>query len=491
MIARPTLSLWLVLGLLLPVMLVKLLEPLHSDNALYQTIALDLLWYGNVPYLGSWAHNTPGILLFHLIPLATLGNHELAFRAFDVILQLLFAAFLYRTARSIWSERVALIAVLLFGLYYLHAGHPISGQVDLYAIELLLVTAYLVYCSTSRFQILLAGVLLGIVLLMKPTLLAHAALVILLIEGHRSKAIALAGAAIPFLLFILPYALTSQGMSEMYLAVVSFNTDLYSRFGNEIATFWYEVRRAYYIWVPALIGLVMIVRLHRKVGAIYALGIAGAFLLALVQAKFLRYHFAPMYILMIPAAALAIALTTERLKLATPVVIIGYVVALVYFGYRAPNVQAVLHEPSIAASYRPLVDEGQYRYDDEQAVVRYLAGERSVEIFSHNARLRALLGTRSATRFTSLTPLGAHFGTSSTGPTYTDYQHRWRDEFVRDLTQHLPSRIVIVRHSHFWYLRDPYEHTLRTMPGFVELLRLKYIPDTTIGVFEIYRILNS
>jgi hypothetical protein len=473
--------------LILPVMLVKLIEPLHSDNALYQSMAYDLFHYGRLPYIGSWDHNTPGILLFHLVPIAIAGNSEFAFRLFDVVLQMLFAAWLFRVSAKLWDERAGFAAVLLFGLYQLHAGQPVSGQRDLYAIELLLIAGYRYHTATTVARSAVAGALLGIILLIKPTFAVHAGLILLFRWDLRSALSAITAALATLLLSLVPFALSSNGLSEYYYSVIRFNSDVYSKFGNDISAFWYELKREWYLIVLGVIGAIMSLRANKRLSMLYCLAIVGALMLALLQGKYMRYHFAPFFVLLLPLAGLAVAKLTENLSKRTAIVIGAYALVMLLFAYRTQPLRAFAQDGMTAAK-ASIVDEGEYRYADEQRVLDYLrpiADAGSVEVISLNARLRGLLGARSATHFTLVHSLGLLAGGTFEQPQYTPYQERWRKTFVSELASNLPDRIVIAHATHSWYLRDPGQ-VVTKIPGFDDLISSHYAPDTVIGVFEIF-----
>lgn len=469
-------------------MLVKLIEPLHSDNALYQSMAIDLFRYGKLPYLGSWDHNTPGILLFHLVPLAIFGNSEVAFRSFDMVLQMLFAAWLFRTGEKLWDERAGFASTLLFGLYVLHAGQPISGQRDLYAIELLLVAGYMLYSTRSLNTSIISGVLLGIVLLVKPTLAAHAALMLLMVRDLRKCSWAVVAAIATLALSLLPFALTTGALQEYYYSVVRFNADVYSKFGNDIAAFWYEVKREWYLIALAAIGAYFAFAKNKLLTALYIIGIVGALMLAFMQGKYMRYHFAPFYMMLLPLGGLAVARLSGRVPRGRTMPTLAYVLVLGFFAYKTQPLRAFA-SGGIAAAKAATVDEGPYLYSDEQQVLDYLrpiAETGTVEVIALNARMRALIGARSATHFTLVHSLGLLAGGTFEAPQYTDFQQRWRRTFLGELAQHMPDRIVIAHATHSWYLRDP-GHVVTRIAGYNEFIASRYEPDTTIGVFEILK----
>lgn len=48
---------WAVLGICLVLLLVIITEPFGADNAVLQSMALDWVRFGKIPYIGSWDNN--------------------------------------------------------------------------------------------------------------------------------------------------------------------------------------------------------------------------------------------------------------------------------------------------------------------------------------------------------------------------------------------------------------------------------------------------
>src|ERR1700689_4961616 len=70
--------------------------PFIEDNIPQAYIARRLL-HGELPYVGTWDQNYPGVLVVHLLALI-IGPSAIAFHAVDIVLQLFMVWILYSIA---------------------------------------------------------------------------------------------------------------------------------------------------------------------------------------------------------------------------------------------------------------------------------------------------------------------------------------------------------------------------------------------------------
>src|SRR5437879_2870220 len=81
-------SLFVALAISLVLFSLVLVEPLGSAQAVLQSMALDLVRYGRIPYISSWDNNFPGIVFLHTIGIILLGESSIAFRIFVILIEL-------------------------------------------------------------------------------------------------------------------------------------------------------------------------------------------------------------------------------------------------------------------------------------------------------------------------------------------------------------------------------------------------------------------
>jgi hypothetical protein len=506
-------------ALLVAILSITLFYPLGNDNALYQSITNDLVYHGRVMYVGSWDHNFPGIILFHLPSTLLFGNSEIGFRAFDLLFQLCACAMLFRLW-SLWMKpEVAFMSVLFYVFAYIRGSVDTLGQRDVFGGILILAAFYLILRQSSTERklpprdLVAPGLLIGLAAVIRPTFVVYACIALVTLSSIRSikHAIVLLGvSALPLAVVIAGYAAAGH-LDDFYLATVRFNADLYTTFSAGfdqflMFTLYYQVP----IVIMSLMGLIILWRSKDRGRYFWKLpskevnwlwGISGVVTLALVvvQKKYLSYHFVPLYLFCAPMAAIAVACLTqrlpERLRL-TLFILLGVFAA--YPKKSIANVVKVMMDGNDRTtaldafrsilSYRPLLG-----YEDEQAALAYLERPENmterIELIGFHHILKAHLGRASATRFNQLNSIGykhdtsRHFDESQ----FTPYQQRWRREYIDSLTSARPALIVVVRTSDSWYLKDPYKDVLHELPGYDSLMRSAYQMDTVIGGYEIYR----
>src|SRR5665213_2943289 len=168
---RSVLSLVVIALIVLPAIL---LYPFNGDNDIYQAMGSVLYYYHGLPYLASWDHNFPGIVLLHALTIAWFGNSDLGFRSVEYLWQIATLFALYRLSRSWVSEESGLLACLVFALYYINGHSPVMGERDGFAI-LPLALASIAIVIAHRAQALpkrllfAAGASYGIAAALRPT----------------------------------------------------------------------------------------------------------------------------------------------------------------------------------------------------------------------------------------------------------------------------------------------------------------------------------
>ena len=83
-----------------------LLYPFNVDNDLYQCMGIDLSAHFGLPYLQSWDHNFPGVVVLHALSIAMFGSSMIGFRFLEFLIQVLTLIALYRVSR-LWISNSA------------------------------------------------------------------------------------------------------------------------------------------------------------------------------------------------------------------------------------------------------------------------------------------------------------------------------------------------------------------------------------------------
>jgi hypothetical protein len=487
--------LWLLIAL--PLFLPSLIVPMSSDNSLYHSMAYDLLTFGKMPYLGSWDQNFPGIVIIHAFVLSVFGGSDLAFRIFDVIYQLAFCALLFKTLRAYGSSiALAGFSIVLYAVYYGRNDYMFFGQRELFAHGVLLLGIW--YRQRKPGHALVPGLLLGFAILIKPTVAVVGVPFLWLILPNPAPwkfAIRLGLATcIPLILVVVIYSFFPGGVSELYLATIRFNADVYSGSIASLWAFFAFTQRNAYFYPLAVLGIWYVLKNSERsrILFVYASTIVLSVLVVLVQGRLLIYHYSTFFLLLCPIAAVPLEKIYLRLKLKPRYIGFAVIVLMCLFAAKRRGVQAfaanidktgvldsAYNEADPWSVSPPLTVDRVISYLDKYRGVR-------VEVMSHHARLRDKLRQNSATRFTLLHPIGLYTGAFE-NKRFTEYQSRWRREFIDSLESVKPEFIVIARNTPCFQLQDAWDYVLKPLPGFESFLKHHYLLDSTIGNFEIYR----
>ena len=512
-----------VLLVALPILSLTLINPIGWDNAIYQSMAIDLVRYGKLPYVGSWDVNFPGIVLIHSACIVLFGTSDFAFRVFDVLVNACFVLVLYRYERRWLSHRASLLGVSLYVIWYLFGGVLIFGQRDVY-IGMLVVAAIDrmlegTGAGASRRHIAMASLCLGLAVLIRPTSLIYSVILSLTISDGdlwrllRERGLFIASTCVPLLLSFVPCCFVGGGLNLYYSSTILFIFDLYTKFSSDWKWLFLHAKHDYLVYGFVLIAGISLFRGRKRSPSgvesvpsrrelLVVIGsIVASFAILIVQKKFLRYQSAPGSILLIPFAAYG----AERLLSMLPAsrqrvfsLLVG--VVLVVVGCKVSVISSFvaqlpdLHAAFLAAYCRVSPDpEG-----GKAAELRTLAylerpenKDASIEIMAYDAHLRADLGRSNVTRYTTMHALtfrsDIHRDDASSHP---KFQREWRQEYVRTLQTRRPEIIVMLRNVGGWYLGDLWDESLHNLAGFDELMRTSYKLDTSFGNFQVYRALR-
>ncbi|HZK75823.1 MAG TPA: glycosyltransferase family 39 protein [Candidatus Kapabacteria bacterium] len=478
-----------------------LLYPFNGDNDIYQAMGSVLYYYHGLPYLASWDHNFPGIVLLHALTIAWFGNSDLGFRSVEYLWQIATLFALYRLSRSWVSEESGLLACLVFALYYINGHSPVMGERDGFAI-LPLALASIAIVIAHRAQALpkrllfAAGASYGIAAALRPTfaLLMLVALIALFnlrtIRGRQAWGNTLLGFAIVVLLFTIPYLFYPHGLEEAWNSAVRFNLDVYTPMAaRATAASWFNRDPA--ISYALIAGWAVSMILYRKkgwralAGAVPArekwfLGASFVALLfsILIMQSLLGYQFSPYYAFFTPVLAMLAVDWKTRLGRGGAIgfwaLILAFAIGMYPWRLAIPYLQ---HGMNLHAAYRAENSNSDWGYKPVGEVADYLLQKTSrndaVEITSSMANLRWRVERPTATRFTTDQPLLNH----TPAGTFTEYQKRWRKEYIDNLISTRPKFIV---------LAYDYEE-VREIPGVNKLLQNSYALDTILNHWFLYK----
>ena len=332
------LSLWL--GLLPVLGALYLTVPVAPDHALFDYIAWSHL-QGSALYADVAEQNWPGAMLFHELGIRLFGVHFWTFRLIDyLVLQVLTfagAGFLHRA-----GFRVApWIFLIVYPALYVTTGMWTAGQRDIVAAGLLLAAAALVLPALRPVnppeapgwkqggaQHLLAGGLIAVAVLMRPTYLSYL-LGLIVLEGVRFPGererhstplrrafFLMIGFAVPVSALVLAGAWTGS-LDDFYEQTILFNLQAYQDEGSRLHL---VARGAAMIleswhWIAALatIGLLSwfgAAGLSRAL--VMVLGLMATVLVSfLLQNKGFGYHLSGL----LPVLCLLLAIMVDRVAL--------------------------------------------------------------------------------------------------------------------------------------------------------------------------------
>src|ERR1051326_7795739 len=101
---------------------IELLYPLNFDNMIFQSMASELFRFHRYPYVGTWAHDMPGLVFLHWIGIVIFGDTAIGFRAFDAIVHIALSGLLFVLVRRWLSPLLAAVTVLFYNYHYISAS---------------------------------------------------------------------------------------------------------------------------------------------------------------------------------------------------------------------------------------------------------------------------------------------------------------------------------------------------------------------------------
>jgi hypothetical protein len=482
--------------------------PFNNDNALFAYMSA-LLLEGRLPYIGSWDQNFPGILLIHTPQILLFGRSQLAFHVWDILIQLIGAYYLFRLGLRLGGRQAAFLAPVICAFYYVQQGLWMAGERDTY-VSILLLAA--IYHASDHYKLsrraILAGVLLGVAMLFRPTfgLLVPCFLIYLLLERRKPAELTrfATGATIPVLILAVIYLLAG-GLDEFYAATISFNTAVYIGQGS-IFSFWEPVR-FYLLVVPfAIYGLWSLYKTDRNITLLIALCFAAAIVSIILLYRHSVYHYHPAMTLFLLLGAIGFGGVIARilesarsrtaklaLQLASVTVVLGFFTVQTLRGNTIKTVLGDLFTGKIKSldhAYSYYEGSPDFGVHVQKAVGEYLRTHTTcgdaVQMFGPYSYPQYYSHTSTASRFQTLHALTMR----REGDRLTPHQTAWRREYLADLARVQPMYFIVCdapdAFRQFYAGRLGHEILKDDMTEVGEWLAKNYLRDTVIGAFTIY-----
>jgi 4-amino-4-deoxy-L-arabinose transferase-like glycosyltransferase len=481
-----------------------LLYPFHSDLDIHHCIGVELFRGQYPPYRAGFVSNLPGIAIVHWAAILLFGNSVFGFRLFETFFQLATVVALYYVCRFWLSEVSALLSVLLYSLIYVNGPGQFVGQPDCFAILpiILGVAASIAgFRSNSdrRRQLLLvsAGMLFGVATCFRPTfglLLLTVAILFGLQTRSAWKHFVLASLGFAFVIGVclLTYAISVDGLHEMYLGIIRYNADVYSHFFSLD-----HASNRVFLALGMLLGWAGIVKYSRRRNIAFAEAPESraeqrflvAFFCALIvgivsMKRFAGYHLVPLFGLFMPVvAAIVRDQALGRFRLAAKTLTAGLCIFLLYPNYQLRSMFRSMPIGSLfsPAWYSDLQTEAAVAY-----VQSHTARTDAVEVATFDPAVRWRIDRPSVTRFNIVQALT----TARLDGSFTEYQQAWQKEYLQNIQTVLPK---------YYLLRDLMDENGRhssaelilQIPGIRQLLESRYVLDTALSGYRFYRRLGS
>jgi hypothetical protein len=279
--------------------------PLLHDAPIMHYIAWRIA-EGAAPYRDLFDMNFPGVYLFHLAVIKTLGGGDAAWRAVDLAV-LAATALLIVALGAPWGRTAAVGGALFFAGYHLAGGAWSTGQRDLLVCPLLLAGALGVvrWAEGGSMRALLgAGVALGVGVTIKPHvgLFVGALAVFVGVRARRTATPVIAPPAVLVVGALLAPAaavawVASFGALDAWRDIVfGYLVPLYSRVWNSADWRWLRWRMWIGVAVATLLtlGRLAVTRRFTSRHVVVALGLVYGLVHFLAQRKGWEYHLYPL-----------------------------------------------------------------------------------------------------------------------------------------------------------------------------------------------------
>ena len=496
-------------GLLLPILSFRM----GLDQGVFAYMGAEIL-DGRWPYVDTWDHAFPGLMFLNAGEILLFGKSGAMFRLFDWLYQLGCVYFVYSITRRVSDRTGGYVASALYVLIYQGYGPWNTAQREGFAVLFVLWGFWLFLTARNRrplFTAIGVGLGIGFAVIIKPTMLALGALyALLLLRPNRAtiKLGILSGAAVlaPSLAIVLVY--WSNGhLHDLYEACIAFQ-QVYvrmSRGSEPLLLFWLSNLGRLGLQSIA-VGLAYIPFLFsgenlRERWMLY-IGYLGAVFAVVAQGTFAGYHY-------LPGLAIGAVLIGTMFSRVTSLVVGD--ARLVAGRFRVTTRLAVAHLLVLAAlpvylhrdpfeklaslQFLQPPEPNEFRnrsvfdFTEDWDLAEYLRNHTTstdtIQVWGHESLVYYLADRDAASRFQTSNPLV----TRAPGEDITLMQKRWREEFIRDVTELRPSYIAVVRDDDWWWAPEQQtsEQLLDDFLAWKEFIANEYSLETMIGRFLVFR----
>ncbi|HET9135513.1 MAG TPA: glycosyltransferase family 39 protein [Candidatus Kapabacteria bacterium] len=173
------------------VLLSLLCYPFGYDQSVF-AVGGELMRRGAVPFRDFMDTKPPIIFIIYAIADIIFGHHEWSVRAFDIIYHCAVLFYLYRIFRKrLGDEELAFSSVIIYVFLYVLSGFWWTTQAESFALLPMLVLYDLGERAASGESVIrngvLVGILAGILLLLKPTLIAASGAALVYVLFYRTS----------------------------------------------------------------------------------------------------------------------------------------------------------------------------------------------------------------------------------------------------------------------------------------------------------------
>jgi hypothetical protein len=522
-----------VLAVGLAMLICTLFYPFGYDQAAFSVAGEMVRKLGAVPYRDFLDTKPP--VIFYLYALATFlfGHHEWSIRLLDLVVQAVAAFYLYKIVRKYLERGTSQISAGLYLILYSSTGFWMTAQAESFAVlpSLALVDCTLrLYDSEKNYWKLglVAGISLCLLFLLKFTLILGVSpiIVLLLTSKRRPAKGAMSFIIVPMLTFVSGigvylFSLYAAGGLDRFfesVAWVSRYSSIDPIFGRTtIALKYYEEfpSRLLTTCSPLLLLLscVPVVRLLRRSSgrsiesihfliSLLALTVGFHLFGVLIERKMFPYHYSRMFFAIAPLAAIGLQRATQLFAenwrsvegrtrgagLIAKGLLCVAAAALLFYSPLVKLASQSIAWPLLSLSdSHSIHDEVQTRTPeyfaaDQYRVAQHLTrtGAKSVFVWGNDVGIYFFASELPTTLCLTATP----FRTSWTPP-------GWQQTLIAQLQRNPPQRFVVEYGDAKSFITGSDEdsfHALLQRHALAGVLAQRYMPDTTIGHFYLYRL---
>ena len=494
----------------------------------YSTDQGILAWVGRViadggaPYRDAWEIRGPAPFFIYAALADAFGNAQWPLRVVDLAFVAAGAWCIWRTAAMFGHPSAGRFAVVLYVLWFASLSHHDTAQSDGWNAAMIAGVVVAILARAMRPSAthgLIAGVLLGLCVMSKPSYAVFFALPVAigLFELRRNgwKWLAMfwgAGAlgAIVSAAVILVWLRQHDAIAPLIDIHVRWlltrHIDLEGGWLNRVQTTaaFLTAGKFATALLPAVVGVAALWKPQRQVALLLALWALGAIATVTAQGNFFPYHWHPLYppLAILAGIGLAAMLAAARATPATAVraAALGAAAVAVFAAALLPAVR-VYRLAAMAAGLLPVeryrsIEFGPFAPHSGifPRVAEYLrehtAPNETVQIWGSVPGVNVLAERRLPTRFGYVAPLVTHFN--------DEFRRRYRREYMTSISAAPPRYIVALDDSVCARASDTESRRLigfaeslmkclNEMPELQGFVSRGYDPESRLGSFVFYR----